>query len=193
MNDKKLIYSIVGIFALLVLISGIGGYFYGLKVGYVSGKSVSEKEITDLKAGLRIYSLPSPSEIFSISGVIKEIGENTIKVETNSFTDFPPLPGQKISTELRLVEVTSETEITESVFFKPRLPVSGKNGQSSGAQAKEIKLSDLKIGDNITIRSSENIKNKMKFAAMSIEKISMMPPPLRVEEMKIPPLSFKKI
>jgi len=188
MNDKKLIYSIVGIFTLLVLTSGAGGYFYGLKAGYVSGKSASEKEIADLKAGLQVYFPPSPSEVFSISGVIKEIGGNAIKVEMNSFTEFPPLPGQKNPTELRLVKITPDTKITEFTFSKPGLPVPGKNGLPPEAPMKEIKFSDLKFGDNVTVKSLENIKNKMEFTATNIEKMPGIPPSSTIKEVKTPSL-----
>lgn len=189
MNDKKTIYLIVGIFVLLVLVSGVGGYFYGLEAGYVSGKSASDKEVSDLKAVLQAYFPPSPSEIFSISGVIKEVGGNAIKVEMSSFAQFPPPPGQKPVTELRLVKVSSETKITEFTFSKTVAPAprSG-NGLPSEVPMKEIKFSDLKIGDGVTVKSSENIKDKMEFTASNIERMPKISPPSEIKEVKTPSL-----
>ncbi len=189
MNNNKLFYYIVGVGVILILAAGTGGYFYGSKLGYVAGQKSSEAEINNLKSTLATYFLPPPEEVFSLSGTVKEVGNNFIKIEIASFSQYPPPPGASAPTEMRTVRVGAETAIAEFTFDRNEPPVpTGEGVLPQEVPGKKIKLSDLKVGDQVTVEAAENIKNKMEFTATKIQKIPTATFPAPVIEVQTPSL-----
>lgn len=170
MNNNKFLYYILGV--VLVVVTGAGGYFYGSKLGYNAGQKSSEAEINSLKSSLATYFPPLPAEIFSLSGTVKDIGKDFIKVETIPLSQFPPLPGAVTSTEIRTVKVGAGTQITEFTFERsvPPVPTGGGVLQQEVPE-KKINFSDLKVGNQVTVKAALNIKSEMEFTATEIQRI----------------------
>ena len=189
MNNSKFVYYVIGVGIVLVIVAGAGGYFYGLKSGYIAGQKSSEAEITSLKASLAIYFPPPPEEVSSLSGTVKDVGKDFIKIEIASFIQYPPPPGASAPTEIRTVKIGAETAITEFTFERNEPPVpTGEGVLPQEVPGEKIKLSDLKVGDQVKVEASENIKNKMEFTATKIQKIPTTAFPTPVTEVQTPSL-----
>ena len=139
--------AIVLISLILIAASGFGGYFLG------------KNSMKEYKTAIdEIFPAPL-DEIFSIDGTIQEISGDSFKIETSSFERY--IPGKERKMILLDVETNQDTQITESDLFA-----------TEELQNIEISISELKIGDYITITSEENIKNKNKFTATTITKLN---------------------
>lgn len=129
---------IIIILAVLIFVSGIGGYFLGQNV--------------------MLNSLfPEQKEIFSISGIITSIEENSFVVETNSLQRN--LPGSnEILTDKIIVNINEQTQINKITF------------STESAESKEtaISFSDLSEGSDVSVVSLENIKGKTEITAANV-------------------------
>lgn len=125
---------------ILILLSGITGYFLGQN-------SMKKYKI----AFDELY--PEQQEIFSIGGVIQEISENYFVIEIPSFERN--IPGQEINFINITINSNQDTQIYKSEF----LPES---------EEIQIVFSDLEIENYVTIEFEENIKDKKEFTASKI-------------------------
>lgn len=105
-------------------------------------------------------------EIYGLSGEIKEISSNTLLVEANIL--LADLSQEPIKKTIKVI-VNNETDIL-SLKFPEQIPKG--NDDPVFPEEKEIRFSDLSIGDKIdmlmTGNISENIKNKTEVIAKSI-------------------------
>jgi hypothetical protein len=99
------------------------------------------------------YHFPTSKETGSVGGKITEIRDNIISIETQ-IQDPYTLP-EEWKTRIVKVTVNDKTEFT-------------KYDLATGKEAATI-LSALKVGDQITARTDENIKDKDEFTAKYIE------------------------
>jgi len=166
--EKKLIYFGI-ILAMLLLLVGFGiGNFYGkMSAEKVwQGKlAEKEKEIEWWKSQLEMFYPPLPEEIYSVSGKITKIEDKTIWMEAQIRVSQFPLPGGKEIEKREIkVNVTDETKIVKIEI--PEIPLPPPEGPF-----KEVllKFKDLKVGDQITVSSKENIKNKTEILADRIQ------------------------
>jgi hypothetical protein len=164
------------ILAVVFLLIGFGiGNFYGkmaaekIYQGKLAEKerelTEKEKEIGWWKSQLEMFYLPLPEEIYSISGKIKKIEGNSIWIESQIRVSQLPLPGGKeIEKKEIKVNLTDETKIVKiEVPEIPPLPPEEPFKEIS------LKFEDLKVGDQITVTSKENIKGKTEILAERIQ------------------------
>ncbi len=140
----------------VVAIALIGGFYFGNQKGKMEGKKAAEDKLNPLLN----LAFPAPAEkITNLTGVVKAIYGAEINFEITDPNDYLPhtdkTPQKK---QIRTISISRTTEITAKTIDK-------QGNQKLGS----IKLSDLKIGDTITARSNENIKNAKKFDAYRIE------------------------
>lgn len=166
--EKKFIY--------LAVILAVISFFAGFGIGSWNGKMIAGKvcqgklnqaqeEIKWWKSQLEIFYPPLPEEIYSISGKITKIEDKTIWIESKARVSQLPLPGGKeIETKEIKVNTTDETKIVKiGTAVIPVLP--------TGEPFEEtlLKFEDLKVGDQITVTSKENIKGKTEILAEIIQ------------------------
>jgi hypothetical protein len=166
--EKKSIYLAI-VLAIVFLLVGFGfGNFYGKMVTEKiwQGKlAEKEKEIEWWKSLLEMFYPPLPEEIYSISGKIKKIEGNSIWIESQIRVSRFPLPGGKeFETKEIKVNVLPETKIVKVEILEIPPPPPEE-------PFKEIplKIEDLKVGDQITFTSKENIKGKTEILADRIQ------------------------
>jgi hypothetical protein len=173
--EKKSIYLAI-ILAVAFLLIGFGiGNFYGkmaaekIYQGKLAEKerelTEKEKEIGWWKSQLEMFYLPLPEEIYSISGKITKIEGNSIWIESQIRLSRLPLPGGKeFETKEIKVNVLPETKIVKvEIPPVPPLPT------EQPFKEVPLKFEDLKVGDQITVTSKENIKGKTEILAERIQ------------------------
>jgi hypothetical protein len=108
-------------------------------------------------------------EIYGLSGEITEIDNNTLLIEANIL--LADLLQEPIKKTVKVL-VNNETSIF-SLKFPENIPEG--SDQPIIPEEKEVRLSDLSIGDKIDIETisnvSENVKNKTEIVAKSINVI----------------------
>lgn len=162
--EKKFYLVIAGIIAAALILIG-AAYNFGLKKGRETAeREIREKtqQIDELKKRIEVVYPKPPEEIFSISGIIREIKEGLLVVETVERSELPRLPGEPVLPETREVIVTEKTEIVRGGFD----PLTGFT------KTQKITLADLVVGENIQIESDTNIKGKKSFEAKRIFPVS---------------------
>jgi hypothetical protein len=164
--EKKLVFR----GTILIVIS----FLIGLGVGYLTGKffttktlqaklAAKEKEIEWWKSTLEMFFPPLPQNLYSFSGKITKIEKNSIWVETQIRVSRLPLPeGKEFEKKEIKVNLTDETEILKVEYIPPEEPV----------RKTSLKLTELKVGDQINVISKENIKGKTEILA---DKIQLIP------------------
>jgi len=163
---KKFVLIIVLIISLLV------GFFVGKisEQGKWQGKLAkiqveAKKEIDWYKSLLEPFYPPLPEEIRGVSGKITKIENKTIWMEASiRVSQFPLLEGKEIEKENIKVNLTGETKISKIEMIEPPpLP------PEEPFKKTVLKFEDLKVGNNITVTSAENIKGKTEISASQIQ------------------------
>jgi len=157
--SKKIVYLI------LILVSLLVGFF----VGKISERKIwqaeiikTQKEVEFLESSLETFYPPLPEEIYSISGKVTEVGDETVSIETLVRVSQFPLPeGAEIEKQNIKVNVTDQTKITKfEMLLMPVLPEE---------ETSVVNFSDIKVGDQISVTSEENIKGEKEITASQIE------------------------
>ena len=138
---------IVAVAIILILASGITGYFLGQN-------SMKEYKIAVDEL------FPQQQEIFSVEGVIQQISENSFVIEIPSFERN--IPGQEINFINITINLNQNTQIVGSKFLQD-------------SEEMQIAFSNLIVGEYVTIESDENIKDKKEFTASKIIKFIETP------------------
>ena len=168
--EKKLVIG----GAILVIIC----FLIGFGIGYFTGKistykiflvklAEKEKEINWYKTLLGAFYPPLPKEIYSFSGKITKIEGNSIWVEAKiRVSRFPLSEGKEFEKKEMKVNLVNDTEILKiEPIIPPSLP------PEEPVKKTPLKLSDLKVGDRITVISKEDIKGKTEILADEIQLI----------------------
>ena len=187
MTKKALIIMII----LLFLFFGTG-VFVGIKIKskssvpgnqantYQAGWDAAKKQLE--KKGIGV--LPGGMEIKNLSGTVDKISGNIITIKNVSSVD--PLSDSSLDT--RTVQISSNTKFYQLVQkdsaeyqkemsdFQSKMQEQMKNPSSTAQpitppmpqNKKEIALSDLKEGQNITVVSDDDIKDKKEFSATEV-------------------------
>lgn len=157
MRTKSFVFTIV-IVAVLVLVLVVG-LSLGKKQGTKEGESRAEQRFGDL---IDITFPKPPSDIKTLSGTVKEIYGATINLEVMDFDDYlPHTDGAPQRREIRFANVSSVTTFTLIDYTKP----DGKGNPTMTS----IELSNLKIGDKISVWSDENLRDAKKFDVTRVE------------------------
>jgi len=166
--SKKLVLIIILIISLLV------GFFVGKisekgkwqeKINQVQTKN--QEEINWYKSLLELFYPPLPEEIRSAYGKITKIEDKNLWLETQIRVSQFPLPeGKEIEKRNIKVNLTDETKISKIEIVEPPSLLLEE-------PFKETILSfeDIKVGDSITVVSTENIKGKKEITAAQIQVI----------------------
>ena len=163
---KKYLY-----FLLIIVVVGLICFSLGQKSGGFSERKIAqielaekEAEIKALQTSLEMFYPPLPEEIYSISGKVTKIEGNKISLESSVMVSRFPLPeGKEIEQRIFSVIVNDQTKISKIEFFLPE------------EQPEILSLSDIKVGDEISVNSEEDIKDKEEFVASEIQVMEMGP------------------
>lgn len=154
-------YLIFIVAVLVIAITAIGVW-----VGFEFGKKESisqDKEQIEKLTGLVDLVFPPPGETIStLTGTIKAMYGATIHLEVNDPEDYlPHTDGSQLKKRLRFASLIGTTKIL--------LIDSTQIDENGNPKITELKQSDLKVGDVITVRSEQNIKSAEKFDVTRIE------------------------
>lgn len=159
MNRKNII-----IFVAAFIIITVGMFFIGRLTGQQMTETKHQTQIQEMKTLIDKIYPPPPAEMYSLTGKIKEIYGASIIMEIASPDDYLPHPdGSARKTETRTANVTAKT--TYTFFDYTQFDKQGNPKTSS------ITLKDLKTGDNITVKSEQNIRNVQSFDVSEIQKV----------------------
>jgi len=159
---KKFVLIIILIISLLV------GFFVGKiferKIWQVK-ISNAQKEIDWYKSLLEPFYPPLPEEIHGVSGKITKIEDKNLWIETQIRISQFPLPGgAEMEKQNIKVITTDKTKILKREIIEP-LPMPPQEPFKETV----LNFEDIKIGDNITVVSEENIKGKTEILASQIQ------------------------
>jgi len=107
---------------------------------------------------------PTLDQVFSINGTIKEITASKIILETANMEEkklFWETP--KLENKIILID-----ENTKFIKIKQFAIPKEVNGELKVLENTEISIDNLKVSDQISVFSNENIKTKMKFTAKEV-------------------------
>lgn len=138
---------------ILIIVVGIICFALGLKIGEL----ILKNRIAEYEKMLDYYA-PIPVELYSIEGKIILIKENTITLEAPSPTERK-VPGEELAVVTYKITVDENTKIT-----KTELDPAPKR-----TKITDLTLEDLKTGDEITVRSNENLVETTELTATLIE------------------------
>lgn len=138
----------------LILMLGVVLLFYANKF------NIQPEQVDLSKANVSQDGLPN--EVYNYNGEVVKIEDNTIVIKAFRAANY--LLADK---ELR-VKVDDKTEFSKLVV--PKSIPDLKPGQSGQYfERQPIKLSDIKVGDRVTVIALENIKDKTEFTAAIVE------------------------
>ncbi len=151
MKRSTLIIAFVAIVALVL----VGGFYYGNQKGRKEGTKATEeklKPIIDL-------AYPQAEKIDNLTGIVKTVYGAEINFEITDLSDYLPHPdGSPQKKQMRAVSISRFTVLVAVALDKQGNP-----------KSSPIKMSDIKIGDTITVWSDQNLKDAKKFDATRIE------------------------
>ena len=199
---KKILLIIIPLIAIFAL-----GVFIGTKIktktntgqqdSFRAGWDAAQKRLEESGVAPKLEGM----EIKNISGTIQSIDGNKLSIKVAN------IMGALSNPELdnRIVEVGDYVKIyelnpkepqqfqKETEEFLAKLKEANSDDQKSALQSpeafnkKEIKLSDLKVGETVTITADEDVKNKKQFVAKEISvQANLIPETLQVAPVQNP-------
>lgn len=100
-----------------------------------------------------------PEEVHSYTGTITEIKKDYLIIKALADKNY------LLKDQLMMVKIDEATEITGLLIPK----TIGSQSETATIKSTKIDKTELKIGQNITVSSQENIKNKISFTPDKIE------------------------
>jgi len=172
----------ISIAIIVAIVAGALGYGIGFKIG-------RQKADADLSAATEKAKkyFPQITDMRSVNGTIKEVGEGRIVMETTGIENpFEELPKVRTviaggNTKVVLQEQKDPAQFQrELAEFQKKIPalkpgeVPADIGRSPTTYTeREISLSEVKVGWNITATSDKNIKMAEEFEATHIAVMSV--------------------
>ena len=142
----------------IIVIIAVAGLVIGFLAGRQQGVNQSEEKLMPLID--LVYPGPS-DEIHSFRGTVQNIYGADIKLEINDPDDYlPHLDKSPRRKEIRTVRTSFTTEF---ILIDPN-----QFDEKGNSITTTISLADIKVGDIITVRSDQNIKDLQKFSAVRI-------------------------
>lgn len=176
-------------------VTAIVGCLLGYTVGYFrGGKDVTASYVAKIVAVNKLFP-SAPANIFSLSGQVKSINGSTIVINANPMTQNPFAEGNFPAVrEVTIVGATSitRTEQKDPATFQKEMTAFQKATQSRTGSAGAapaavnlpnpftevvLKLSDVKVGDTITITAASDITSAARFEATKIQVSQAIPMP----------------
>ena len=181
MNSKNTI-------ALLAMfLMGFGGGFF-VERALMTGPN--DKEIERLQSQInraKKFFPPILQDIRSVLGIVKELGGDTVVIEITLVNPFDESP------QNRIVKIANETKIVrnerrdpaayqrEIADFQKKLQAQSNNPPSVRATPPNefsqapATISDIAVGQQISIATDENIRDKESFTAKTIVILPTLP------------------
>ena len=178
---------------IIALAGALSGFWLrGTQITSVSNKKIATKENSE--NNLRFipdYTKDEPKEVLGVSGIIKEIKEKSILIET-VIPGKPPITREAIiESETKIIKQTQKDPVVLNKEFEASVKLSKTTSlanttipQTFSFEETEIQFADLKKGDLVFVQATENIKDRENFIA----KIISLPPKLLIPEL-LPPSS----
>ena len=174
---KKTSAILLAIGALVVGVAG--GYFWGYAGGVVA---LPTSHAPTNNTAVNTLTPSTPTSTLSLSGRVKSINGSVITMDANSLTPGSPLAAGGFSVS-RAVTVTSDTKIikevpTDPAVFQQEMQAYAKRASSASTSTAplpspptetSISLSDIKVGDVISVTASSNIMSAASFTATAIQ------------------------
>lgn len=168
------------------------GFFGGISFGSLflgqSGGGLSRAQVEKVKK-----FFPVIEEMRSFYGTVNKIDNNTITLEipesSNPFDEWPTSRRVTVANTTKIVRVSQKTVKEfqkEMEAYSPKVggdPLKYTQVPPPNLNKEEIiKLSDIKVGDIISVEADHNIKNETQFTATKISisingSIGNTPPP----------------
>ena len=173
-KNKEYFYLILWV----IVIISVGFVFY--KIGFNKAYQTAKQEI-ELRYQSKIQELfPEPEEMLSFMARITDIKRDTLSIVIPAAT-FNPFAEDMI----KKVKITDSTEIVKRIArpemeFQKEQEAYNKILESFEGSPEDlppsplpfedvkIEITELKIGDEITVEAEENIKDKDEFTAKKI-------------------------
>jgi len=167
--ETKPILTIAAVIISLTAGALISGIYFQTRIKQLKEECASNKT-ENLSSVPRISSLPNfpqiatpPDEVLIISGKVEKIEGSNLTVKALFY-------GRE---KTYLVKIANSTKLIErEMIANPPPPEPGKSLYPF--TEREIKLTDIGVGDNIIAEASENIKDKTEFEAKTID-LTVMP------------------
>jgi hypothetical protein len=144
------------------------GLFIGGKMEKAKVSLEIQKELNWCKSILEKTYPPLPEEVHSIRGKVIGKGENELLIERVVQVSRYPLPeGKEREKQEIKVKLTAGTKIFQEEFVI--LPLKDLKAQEIPIKEKELSLDKIKIGEEVEVKSKENIKGKKEILADEIQ------------------------
>lgn len=156
----------------------------GLGLGYVWGSTqVAASYASKVAEVNKLF--PAPTQTQAVSGKVKQVTDSSIMLEgvsvsSNPFAgDFPTSRNVMITSATRIIKTSQKDGATlqaEIAAFQKSM-LASKGGVSitppSPFSETEIKLSDIKVGDMVTVIAASDILNSGSFSATQVQLASI--------------------
>ncbi len=174
---KKLVVIII-ITAIIGLVAGcVLGYYFGTRsiMASYAGKIAEVNKL-----------FPLPTEIYSLSGTIQNINSGVLTLKAAPITQNPFAENFPATRKIAITDATQVVKIEQKdqATYQDEMLAYQKEIQSQSAKLItppapfdeiNIKLSDLRDGDTITVISNTNILNLINFPATKIQLMPALP------------------
>lgn len=155
METKSRNLTILVIVAIIAV--GITAWKFGYEHALYKSVQVYKGELKTRLAGTGMF-MPEGTEVKQLSGTIKSIDNKTLTVELS----YPKDSFSDPSLDERIVTVEDNTTITLVTFKDSPIPPQIFDKESGN-------FSSLNIGQMINITTAENVRDKKRFTAKTIE------------------------
>jgi hypothetical protein len=177
------IYVFLGV---VLIVGTICGYVFGsggksqiyqqaYQTGLEKGRTEVEQEYQK-KIEIVFPSKTEPTAIYSVSGKVTKIENQTLTLESSTFVSNPL---EEPKTETRFIKITDSTEFVKQTPKSPETLIAEERAFTAGEREtppplyneETVSSSEIQIGDNVIVEAGEDIKGKTSFEA---EKIILM-------------------
>jgi ABC-type cobalt transport system substrate-binding protein len=149
------------VFIVVALLTFIAGGVIGYFIGQANGNQAAENKYLPIVN----TAFPAPSgKLYSLIGTVKTVYGATITLAVNDPSDYlPHLDGSPRATQTRNANTSPSTQ-----YFSLDNIHLDKSGNPTRAT---ITLADIKSGDTVMVKSSENIFSASSFDATEVDLI----------------------
>lgn len=158
MGNKSPVLAAVAFFVI--------GCVFGFLFGRLAGMAEQGADILKLKPLIDLAYPQPPANMTSMTGTVQGIYGATIALEVDDPSDYLPhldnTPRKKLT---RSADTSSQTKYVLVDYHK--LDFKGNPKITS------FTLSDLKVGDVITVRSNQNLRSTEKFDATEVQLVRL--------------------
>lgn len=184
-------YSIVTLTLLgvvmLILSSAIGAILGPVMFGDTNEEQIQAIPVPQVSSGGVVVG--SPDQIYAIPGTVKSINGSSFVLHTQLFATDKDVPADRTVFVTNKTKIFMETQKDESTLqreaeefskrmkdAKSKIQLLIPPGQFLSVPAD---VSEISVGDSVTVTARENIGSKSAFSAMEIEIHSPIEPPAK--------------